>query len=98
MKNKSINREKPKRDLTYLAAVFASALVLSLSAVGLYRLNIKTAVASEYAAEGISEVLSKRGSTGTEVINIQKKLKNWGYYTGSVDGIYGKLKIGRAHV
>lgn len=91
MKNKSINREKPKRDLTYLAAVFASALVLSLSAVGLYRLNIKTAVASEYAAEGISEVLSKRGSTGTEVINIQKKLKNWGYYTGSVDGIYGKL-------
>lgn len=91
MKNKSINRKKPKRDMTYLAAVFASALVLSLSAVGLYRLNIKTDAASEYAAEGIAEVLSKRGSTGTEVINIQKKLKNWGYYTGSVDGIYGKL-------
>ena len=35
--------------------------------------------------------MSKRGSTGTEGINIQKKLKNWGYYTGSVDGIYGKL-------
>lgn len=69
--------------MTYLAAVFASALVLSLSAVGLYRLNIKTDAASEYAAEGIAEVLSKRGSTGTEVINIQKKLKNWGYYTGS---------------
>ena len=52
--------------MTYLAAVFASALVLSLSAVGLYRLNIKTDAASEYAAEGIAEVLSKRGSTGTE--------------------------------
>lgn len=37
------------------------------------------------------EVLSKRGSRGSEVRQIQTKLKNWGYYTGSVDGIYGKL-------
>ncbi len=35
-------------------------------------------------------VLSKRGSTGEEVRQIQTRLKNWGYYTGSVDGIYGK--------
>lgn len=33
--------------------------------------------------------LSMYGSTGNEVINIQVKLKRWGYYTGSVDGIYG---------
>lgn len=33
--------------------------------------------------------LSKLGSTGTEVRNIQTRLKSWGYYTGSVDGIYG---------
>lgn len=33
--------------------------------------------------------LSKVGSTGTEVRQIQTKLKQWGYYTGSVDGIYG---------
>lgn len=33
--------------------------------------------------------LSRNGSTGEEVIQIQTKLKNWGYYTGSVDGIYG---------
>lgn len=31
----------------------------------------------------------KQGSTGTTVTTIQTKLKNWGYYTGSVDGIYG---------
>ena len=36
-------------------------------------------------------VLSKRGSTGSEVRQIQTKLKNWGYYTGNVDGIFGKL-------
>ena len=37
--------------------------------------------------------LSKYGSSGNEVIQIQKKLKNWGYYTGSVDGIYGSKTV-----
>lgn len=35
------------------------------------------------------QVLSKLGSRGDEVRAIQKKLKSLGYYTGSVDGIYG---------
>ena len=33
--------------------------------------------------------LSRYGSTGTEVRNIQSVLKRLGYYTGTVDGIYG---------
>lgn len=33
--------------------------------------------------------LSKYGSSGDEVRRIQTKLSNWGYYTGSVDGMYG---------
>lgn len=33
--------------------------------------------------------LSKYGSSGEEVKQIQSKLKSWGYYTGGVDGIYG---------
>ena len=33
--------------------------------------------------------LSKMGSRGSEVKNIQTRLKNWGYYSGAVDGIYG---------
>lgn len=33
--------------------------------------------------------LSKMGSTGSEVRAIQTRLKEWGYYSGSVDGIYG---------
>ena len=35
------------------------------------------------------EALSKYGSRGSEVRTIQDKLKRWGYYNGSVDGIYG---------
>lgn len=34
--------------------------------------------------------VSRLGSTGQEVTNIQSRLKDWGYYTGSVDGIYGQ--------
>ena len=33
--------------------------------------------------------VSKNGSRGEEVRKIQTKLKNWGYYSGSVDGVYG---------
>ncbi len=39
---------------------------------------------------GVSaSALSKMGSRGTEVRNIQTRLKSWGYYNGSVDGIFG---------
>ncbi len=35
------------------------------------------------------EALSKYGSRGNEVTQIQTKLKRWGYYQGNIDGIYG---------
>ena len=33
--------------------------------------------------------VSKNGSKGEEVRKIQTKLKNWGYYSGSIDGVFG---------
>jgi N-acetylmuramoyl-L-alanine amidase len=33
--------------------------------------------------------LYRRGSTGSVVTQIQKKLSDWGYYFGSIDGVYG---------
>ena len=41
----------------------------------------------------IAIATSKYGSSGTEVKQIQQKLKNWGYYNGSVDGIYGSQTV-----
>ena len=35
------------------------------------------------------QALSKYGSRGEEVKQIQTKLKRWGYYNGNIDGIYG---------
>ena len=39
--------------------------------------------------ESTAFALSKIGSRGQEVTNIQTRLKNWGYYSWSIDGIYG---------
>ncbi|MCI5739195.1 MAG: spore cortex-lytic enzyme [Ruminococcus sp.] len=46
-------------------------------------------IAAVQSGDGSVSTLSKMGSRGDEVRRIQQKLKNWGYYTGSVDGIYG---------
>lgn len=40
-------------------------------------------------AQTASAVTYQRGSSGSTVKQIQTKLKNWGYYSGSVDGVYG---------
>ena len=45
-----------------------------------------TATTYEPAAE---VAVIKSGSNSADVKLVQKKLKNWGYYTGNVDGIYG---------
>ena len=42
-----------------------------------------------YPQPEVTEVLSKYGSRSEEVLQIQTKLKQWGYYFGNVDGIYG---------
>lgn len=39
------------------------------------------------------QALSKYGSRGDEVRQIQTKLKRWGYYKGNVDGIYGSQTL-----
>ena len=51
----------------------------------LMSLNIFMLALSQQA----SADLYKKGSSGATVREIQTRLKNWGYYTGSVDGIYG---------
>jgi len=40
-------------------------------------------------AQKAGAVTYRRGSTGSAVSQIQTKLRDWGYYSGAVDGIYG---------
>ncbi len=65
-------------------SVSALITVLSLLVCGAYFTHGRT------GEERTSiTALSKQGSTGEEVRKIQKKLKELGYLSGSVDGIYG---------
>lgn len=67
---------------------FLRRRVLSLMLAVVLLGSIGTIAAVQSADDSVS-TLSKMGSRGDEVRRIQQKLKNWGYYTGSVDGIYG---------
>lgn len=40
-------------------------------------------------AQNANAASYKRGSTGSVVSEIQQKLKDWGYYSADIDGIYG---------
>ena len=38
----------------------------------------------------VQTAVLKQGSKGGEVKEVQRRLKEWGYYNGAIDGIYGK--------
>lgn len=63
-------------------------LCVLLVAVSLFSASVITENYSSDSGAAIS-ALSKLGSRGEEVRRVQKKLKELGYYKGSVDGIYG---------
>lgn len=58
---------------------------LVLALVVIFTLNILIIA----LAQNASADLYKKGASGQTVREIQTRLKNWGYYTGTVDGIYG---------
>lgn len=65
------------------------AIVLVVASIGVcISAGITTYAKQETSA--VQTLVLKQGSTGDDVKTVQKKLKNWGYYTGSVDGIFGK--------
>ena len=74
LKNKA-NRKR----MTFLWRILIVGLVNLLMIVIVMNSSSNTALA-----------LSKVGSKGAEVTQIQTKLKNWGYYQGNVDGLFGE--------
>ena len=49
--------------------------------------NMEQGAVQEYVLQA---ALLKQGSKGSEVREVQRRLKNWGYYNGAVDGVFGK--------
>lgn len=56
-------------------------------------ISLMMVVVTLFLTPGEILALSKYGSRGTEVRNIQTRLKKWGYMNGAVDGIYGKKTV-----
>ena len=61
-------------------------LILALAVI--FAVNIALITAFRTAADADAAGL-RRGSTGDTVVKLQTRLKQWGYYDGAVDGIYG---------
>ena len=62
-------------------------LLWQIVAIVLVNVIVITAIAYTYAET--RQTLSQLGSRGQEVKQIQQKLKQLGFYSGSVDGVYG---------
>ena len=64
------------------------ALVLAVMVV-VMGLSVTAATGTISATPTAYAAVFKQGNSGSTVRTIQQKLKNWGYYKGSVDGIFG---------
>ena len=70
------------------------ALTLALTASAAASVTAIAVTNSRQAAETAIELVQeaavlRQGSTGGEVKEVQRRLKQWGYYSGEVDGIFG---------
>ncbi len=70
-----------------LAVAFA-ALAISATAASVH--TATESAATGVAVEEVAAAVLRQGAKGDEVKEMQRRLKNWGYYNGSVDGVFGK--------
>ncbi len=77
---------KTEKILRYIIAPLLLAIIvlMVLLALGVYNGEVPEVEAA---------TVLKRGSSGSLVKTLQTKLKNWGYYSGKVDGIYGSQTV-----
>ena len=81
--------KKAKRIALAAAGLFVFSGTAAIAGPG-----IKTRETSIYATEQADEEIGaaavlRQGSKGNEVKEVQRRLKQWGYYSGSVDGVFG---------
>mgnify|MGYP003304880905 CR=1 FL=1 len=92
-KNPFLDKNKDKyfclREVLILMKRFNHRLLMFVSIVSLIEIMLFWG----FSKNNEVEALSKYGSRGDEVKQIQQKLKNWGYYNGAVDGIYGSKTL-----
>lgn len=74
------------KNIKKVIAIILILFALGTTAVTVFNIQ-NHEVISAYA------LVLKKGSRGNDVKTMQRKLKNWGYYNGSVDGIFGNQTL-----
>ena len=77
-----------KKRTKIITAALAVAFVIGVAGVNSYK-SVESFNEEAVLADVIEAATYKVGSSGAVVKQIQTKLKNWGYYSGAVDGVYG---------
>ncbi len=75
---------KKKRKIALVVAL--AALTLSCGFIGA---TVNWQRRPVQQLQVLQTAVLRQGSRGSEVKEVQQKLKRWGYYTGSVDGVFG---------
>ena len=79
-----------KKALRIGAVSVAVAAIATVGAV----FNLGQTGDNDFAASTyVQTAVLKQGATGGEVKELQRRLKQWGYYSGSVDGVYGSKTV-----
>lgn len=73
-------------------AILLSALTLAIVSPFVMKGEAESSISQDCVAAQTDALCAalKQGSKGSQVKEMQRRLKNWGYYTGSVDGVFGK--------
>ncbi len=78
-----------KKSIKKGLAISAACLALSLSAVAVGK-TVETQAPCVESETLLSAAVLRQGAKGGEVQEVQRRLKLWGYYKGSVDGVFGE--------
>ena len=84
--------KKSIKNSLLLTAATGVMAISAFTAVGVSQKSSKsahTAAAQEYVQDAVETAVLRQGSKGGEVKEVQRRLKLWGYYNGSVDGVFG---------
>ena len=69
-----------------LTLALTASAAASVTAIAVHHNRQEAETAIELSVEA---AVLRQGSTGGEVKEVQRRLKQWGYYSGAVDGIFG---------
>ncbi len=78
-----------KKSIKKGLAVTAACLAFSLSAVAVGKAASAAEPTSIERTSTVEAAVLRQGAKGSEVREVQRRLKLWGYYNGSVDGVFG---------